>query len=374
MTINSTDADGTGSIPPVLGTPDPVKTDYPFLFTGTGGEYFRIWIVNIALTLVTLGFYSPWAKVRNNRYIYGNTSVAEGFFDYHADPWVILRGRIIALVLLLIYLLGQNFFPVLIPILFVLLIIATPWIVVRSLAFNARNTSWRNIRFNFIGKPMGAAGAYLGWPLFGLVTLGFGMPFAWFKAAAFGANNHRLGQTHFNMTARPVDFYAIAMWLILASFVAALAAGLVGAAGILGAAGGLEGLENADSEDPISGAALAAQIPLFIIMALIYLTIFNLFGALRFKTIYDKLDLGKNRIHNSMSISGFLVIAVTNSLGMLFTLGLFYPWAKVRMTRFMVESLNLEAADLDNFVAAAESEQSAIGEELGEAFDLGIGV
>ena len=39
-------------------------------FTGSGSEYFRIWIVNLLLTLVTLGLYYPWAKVRRLRYFY----------------------------------------------------------------------------------------------------------------------------------------------------------------------------------------------------------------------------------------------------------------------------------------------------------------
>ena len=29
----------------------------PFIFTGRGGEYFRIWIVNLCLSLLTLGIY-----------------------------------------------------------------------------------------------------------------------------------------------------------------------------------------------------------------------------------------------------------------------------------------------------------------------------
>ena len=64
----------------------------PVRFTGNTGEYFRIWIVNIALTIVTLGVYSPWAKVRKFRYFYGNTSLADGRFDYHAKPKAILIG------------------------------------------------------------------------------------------------------------------------------------------------------------------------------------------------------------------------------------------------------------------------------------------
>ena len=40
---------------------------YPLRFTGSGGEYFKIWIVNLLLTIATLGIYSAWAKVRKAR-------------------------------------------------------------------------------------------------------------------------------------------------------------------------------------------------------------------------------------------------------------------------------------------------------------------
>lgn len=42
-------------------------TRHDFEFRGRGGEYFRIWIVNLALSLLTLGIYSAWAKVRTGR-------------------------------------------------------------------------------------------------------------------------------------------------------------------------------------------------------------------------------------------------------------------------------------------------------------------
>ncbi|MCS6766168.1 MAG: DUF898 domain-containing protein, partial [Candidatus Protistobacter heckmanni] len=35
----------------------------PLRFTGSGAEYFRIWIVNLSLSVLTLGIYSAWAKV-----------------------------------------------------------------------------------------------------------------------------------------------------------------------------------------------------------------------------------------------------------------------------------------------------------------------
>ena len=67
-------------------------------FTGSAAEYFRIWIVNLFLTLVSLGVYSAWAKVRKKRYFYGATRLDGDTFDYFASPKAILYGRIIAVV------------------------------------------------------------------------------------------------------------------------------------------------------------------------------------------------------------------------------------------------------------------------------------
>ena len=55
-------------------------------FTGRAGEYFGIWFVNLLLSIVTLGIYSAWAKVRTERYFYGNTSLAGANFEYLASP------------------------------------------------------------------------------------------------------------------------------------------------------------------------------------------------------------------------------------------------------------------------------------------------
>lgn len=41
----------------VLDSRQAIHTDVAF--TGSGSEYFRIWIVNILLTLVTFGLYTP---------------------------------------------------------------------------------------------------------------------------------------------------------------------------------------------------------------------------------------------------------------------------------------------------------------------------
>ena len=56
------------SMPPVL-DPSPFPAEQPFIFHGNTREYFRIWIVNTLLTLLSFGVYSAWAKVRKRRYL-----------------------------------------------------------------------------------------------------------------------------------------------------------------------------------------------------------------------------------------------------------------------------------------------------------------
>jgi uncharacterized membrane protein YjgN (DUF898 family) len=57
-----------------------------FTFTGNASEYFRIWIVNLFLTIITIGIYSPWAKVRRLKYFYGNTWLDGHNFDHFKGP------------------------------------------------------------------------------------------------------------------------------------------------------------------------------------------------------------------------------------------------------------------------------------------------
>jgi hypothetical protein len=63
----------------VLPFPAPAGTAHAhsrnFVFNGTGKEYFRIWIVNLCLTIATAGIYSAWAKVRRLQYFHRNTAL-----------------------------------------------------------------------------------------------------------------------------------------------------------------------------------------------------------------------------------------------------------------------------------------------------------
>ena len=123
-----------------------------FVFAGTAREYFGIWTVNILLTVVTLGIYSPWALVRARRYFHGNTLLDGVAFGYHARPSQILKGRAIAVGLFGAYVLIATFYPWFDLLMYLVVLPAVvPWIVVRALRFSRRVSSHRNIRFGFVG-------------------------------------------------------------------------------------------------------------------------------------------------------------------------------------------------------------------------------
>ena len=69
------------------------------------------------------------------------------------------------------------------------------------------------------------------------------------------------------------------------------------------------------------------------------------------------------------------MLVLTNSLGVAVTLGIFYPFAKVRTVRYKLQHLALLASgDLEGFIEDEEQQVSAIGEEVGDFFDMDFGI
>ena len=141
-------------------------------FAGKSFEYFRIWIVNILLTIITFGLYFPWAKVRTNRYFYANSKLDGRNFDYHATGKQLFIGYLIAMGLFILYTILQQISPILGLVLFAAFLLALPWIIWRSMIFGLRMTSFSNVRFGFAGKLGPAYLNYLALPI-GLYILFF---------------------------------------------------------------------------------------------------------------------------------------------------------------------------------------------------------
>ena len=198
---------------------DSTKTTL-IIFEGKFSEYFGIWIVNLLLSLVTLGIYSAWAKVRRKKYFYNNTLIDNVGFDYHAKPISILKGRLIAVALFAVAAIN----PILQSLVFLLIFLFLPWLVVRGSIFNARNSSHRGLRFDFVGTVSQAVRVFIGLPLLTMITLGLAAPYVSHEKNQFLMNSHKFGLSQFDMKRVVKQFYKVYLILIVVPLIGILAA------------------------------------------------------------------------------------------------------------------------------------------------------
>ncbi len=346
-----------------------------FGFTGTTREYFGIWIVNVLLTIVTLGIYSAWAKVRRLRYFYGNTHLAGSSFDYHARPGQILIGRIIVFVVLILYNVLLNVFPpagiVLVP----LFIAALPWFVLRGLRFNARVTSFRNVRFDFHGGYWGAFRAYI---LGGVVTwlsLGILAPYAsrWMW-------RYMLANTTYG--GRPVESdpavrKLYGQWLlpavILLATILVLGLSAVGIGSVFYAAAGDVASGDPDAILALVTALLSTALLPFIVLVAVITLVYR--AGTRNVALNATVVDGRHRFRSSIHRGRFAWVTVTNLIATVLSLGLARPWAAIRMARFLAAATALEiSGSLDDYLGQVSDTGSAVGAEYMdiEGFDFGF--
>lgn len=76
---------------------------HSFVFHGTGERYFLICVVNVLLTIITLGIYLPWALMKCKRYLYANMEV-----NGHDFLMELLVGMFLLVVLFLFFAISQS--------------------------------------------------------------------------------------------------------------------------------------------------------------------------------------------------------------------------------------------------------------------------
>lgn len=168
---------------------------HTFVFTGKGGEYFLICLVNFLLTIITLGIYGPWALVKCRRYIYQHVTLNGQPFSYKGTGGAIFVSMFLIMVVYLLSIScfsGQHF--LLGFLLFALLICGIPCMVVKSLQYQANMTSLNGIRFGFNCSMLRAWWVMLGLPV--LLALAF-----WFALYLIAQVMTSIGGLFFSLVA-----------------------------------------------------------------------------------------------------------------------------------------------------------------------------
>lgn len=339
------------------------QQEHRFSFTGSGGEYFRIWIVNLFLTIITLGIYSAWAKVRRLQYFHRNTVLNDSSFDYHGEPKAILKGRIIAVGMLLSYNLMLKIMPPVGLAIGLLIALVMPWLLVKSLRFRLYNTSYRGLRFGFGGSTGGGYFNFLLLPILTAFTAFLLAPFTHQRIKAYQHGNSRFGQTAFGFEAGAGSFYKVYLLGFL----------------LVAVIGGTLGFIGYTVIKDFAAIQPKANSQAFLVFILIFYAAFILVGLLvvpyfvsRLQNlIWNSTTLGPHRFSSTLSARGLLWIIISNFIGIILTLGLFKPFADVRMARYRIEHMaKLVEGDMESFIAGEQQQETATGTETAEMFDV----
>ncbi|RYX94576.1 MAG: DUF898 domain-containing protein [Comamonadaceae bacterium] len=379
----------------VLAPPSVGMHEYPVHFTASGSEYFRIWIVNLLLIVVTLGIYLPWAKVRKLKYFYSNTVVDGHALDFHGKASQMLLGLFVVWICLAAYSIATDLSGVAGMAAALVFVAVWPNLFRSAMRFRLANTSWRGLRMRFTGDLAGARKAIapplalglLPFALLGIfidkkgggsivaqglvATLAFGMllalvvalPYFLWRVRSYQHGNYGWGplRTQFRSGAKP--FYTV---MLKTSGVALLGLICFGVAGFVWR-----------RESGFGLAALLGFIPLMLAFLFFVNVVPRAYLMSQMQNlVWSRTGNSQFRFRSELAFGPYALLQFRNYVLILLTLGLFWPFAVVANRRAQLEAVTLYSyIDLKSLDAvAAEGADGAAGDAAADMFGLDIGM
>ncbi len=367
-------------------------------FTGSGAEYFRIWIVNLLLLVVTLGFYWPWAKVRRLRYFMHNTLVDGDPLDFHADPKQMLKGWALVGVLFAMYNVASSASAVANLVAIAALAALWPALWWSAMRFRLGNTSWRGLRFRFTGSTADAYRALLPLLLMGLpagvlglwvpddpevvppdwVAASFAgvglfavlmLPWLFWRMKAYQHRHYALAHLQTDFRASVRSFYGLGlkqsglMMLLIAALM------VVTALASLGADGGT-GL------DKLSIAHWIIGLLVLMVLGAMFLGMGPWWTTRLQNLVWNHTGNDQMQFVSGLRFRDMLWLSIKNGVLMALTLGLYWPFAAVATARLRLEAVQIRSGiDPDALLASAqENPAEAAGDAAGDFFGLDVGL
>ncbi len=345
-------------------------------FSGSAKEYFRIWIVNLCLTIITFGFFSAWAKVRKKRYFYSNLTLDGTPFQYLAQPITILKGRIIAAILFLMYYSSTHYFTTMLPYVLVAGLIIAPWVIVRSVAFNARYSAYRNMTFRFDGTYVESFRVIYAWGIIPAIAVGtifnwwgiywaagiayavFAILFPWWVR---NLKNFIVTKTsyggHFGQFSASGNYF---FQVYLVSVFITFGFGLITT--IIVRFFEMEGM-------PYSNIIFIMPIYAGYVFAYAYVQtkITN--------TVWNQIRLGPLRFRCTLNSFEMAELYLTNAIGIIASAGFLIPWAVIRTYKYRTDNTHvINMTELKEFRASETETVQAAGAEMTEFFDMDLSI
>ncbi len=187
-------------------------------FNGNHSELIGLRILNNILKTITLGFYYPWAKVKELKYMYNETEYMNTRFVFHGTGKEVFKGFIKAILMfggLYAFLLfcisthNTTLFYVGFIVFYVGFIALIPLAIHGSLRYRLSRTSWRGIHFGYRGNLKELYRLYVKNIFLTIITAGIYSSWMRVDVNKYTRGNIRFGSIQFSFVGKGVELFLI---------------------------------------------------------------------------------------------------------------------------------------------------------------------
>ncbi|WP_342347545.1 YjgN family protein [uncultured Nitrospira sp.] len=342
------------------------------IFWGRGRTLFGIFIVNTFFTLLTLGLYSFWGRVRIRQFLCSQTSFAHIRFSYHGTPHELLKGWSKAFLVFGLPYACLNLVPLIwdqIPTWIPNALAATmalcfiPVAVVGSQRYRLSRTSLGTIRFSFRGHVKEYMKIWVLGSLLTVLTAGIYYPF-------FENSRRKFLVAHTYFGNRPFTYSGTGSGL-LRIYAKALAFSILIVVTLIGISAGPETL-SVPAQWPSDGWRDLFFNSMFITGLLTLLLPWFYLQVAKQRYQWNHSDFGDAQLQFFASTWNLTELRITNFLMLILTFGLAWPWVQVRNLQFLYYHLTLQGPLNFQRIEQEALDASPTGEELAGYFDAGF--
>ncbi|MBE9562792.1 MAG: DUF898 family protein [Proteobacteria bacterium] len=180
-------------------------------------------------------------------------------------------------------------------------------------------------------------------------------------------NNRQYGQGKFSAQLSAKDYYKIYFVLILTTILFIILISIIISV-MFAATGGFGGL------DTIGQSELSGMIVGMVALIYISFIIIGIWGTAYLEAkvknyVFNSIQLDEIlQFQSDIQVGKLFKIYAINILLIIFTLGLAYPWTVIRLKKYKIESSSA-IGNITEYANQQQATQSALGEEVGDAFD-----
>ena len=251
-------------------------------------------------------------------------------------------------------------------------IILYPFLAYKAIRFRARYSSYRNIRFHFVGELHVAYIRYLVWAL--LIPFKFGLiiPYIAYLKREYQVNFMLFGR-------RPFWFHGEAGHFFPAYFIG----GIIMISGYVLVFIGLFSLvypsilSPQDAAEPSNTKWIVATVFIYAVIMVAYSIGRSVIFTMIQNYSWQHIKMGgRISFRSNYRIGAYTLVQLTNLLAIVGSLGLAIPWATIRRPRFLMENryITADLGKLGETLEHATKHEAAIGDAAIDYLDFDIGL